>query len=659
MNKADNKKGHHQFLNRFSFAGFLITLGIVFGDIGTSPLYVMKEIMAQKILSEQLIFGAISCVFWTLTFQTTFKYVFLTLNADNKGEGGIFSLFTLVRRKGKWLMIPAIIGGSSLLADGIITPPISVTAAVEGLQLINPDIPVVPIVIVILTALFIFQQFGTKVVGVAFGPMMMIWFAMLGAIGGVQLFSHPKILLALNPYYAYNLLTNYPEGFWLLGAVFLCTTGAEALYSDLGHCGRTNIRISWVFVKICLLLNYFGQGAWLMQRLGQTIGDANPFYHIIPESFLIPGIIIATIAAIIASQALISGSFTLISEAIRLNFWPKIDLDYPSDMKGQLYVPSLNWILYGGCIAIVLLFRESSNMGAAYGLAITLTMMMTSILLFYFLRKHKVNPILSWLFILVFLGIEGSFFVANIIKFEHGGWVTVLISSILIFVMWVWWKARKVKNKFTEFEKFDKYLPMLSDLCEDKTVPKFATNLVYLTSADKKNEIETKIIYSIFNKQPKRADVYWFIHVHLTDEPYTMQYSVDILVPQKVVRVEFRLGFRIEPRINVYLRKVIEEMVEKDEVNVMSRYDSLKKYNIMGDFRFVVIDRIFNYDVEQSAWEKFIMRFYFLLKELGLSEEKAFGLDTSNVKVEKVPLTIPRPRNLNIKRVIEHPPHHS
>jgi len=659
LNQPHHKKGHNQFLTRFSFAGFLITLGIVFGDIGTSPLYVMKEIMFNKTLSEQLIYGAISCVFWTLTFQTTFKYVFLTLNADNKGEGGIFSLFALVRRKGKWLMIPAIIGGSSLLADGIITPPISVTAAIEGLQLINPHIPVVPIVIIIITALFIFQQFGTKVVGVAFGPMMMIWFAMLGIVGTVQLFAHPKILLALNPYYAYDLLTNYPQGFWLLGAVFLCTTGAEALYSDLGHCGRTNIRISWIFVKICLLLNYFGQGAWLMERLGQTLGDLNPFYHIIPVNFLIPGIIIATIAAIIASQALISGSFTLISEAIRLNFWPKIDLDYPSDMKGQLYVPSLNWILYGGCVAIVLLFRESSNMGAAYGLAITLTMMMTTILLFYFLKKHKVNTILTWLFLLAFMSIELSFFIANIIKFEHGGWVTILISSFLIFIMWVWWKARKVKNKFTEFEKFDKYLPMLSDLCEDKTVPKFATNLVYLTSADKKNEIETKIVYSIFNKQPKRADVYWFIHVHLTDEPYTMQYSVDILVPQKVVRVEFRLGFRIEPRINVYLRKVIEEMVERDEVNVMSRYDSLKKYNIMGDFRFVVIDRIFNYDVEQSAWEKFIMRFYFLLKELGLSEEKAFGLDTSNVKVEKVPLTIPRPRNLAIKRVIEQPPHHS
>lgn len=638
-------------LSKFSVAGFLITLGIVFGDIGTSPLYVMRAIMDKKVISVDLILGAISCVFWTLTFQTTFKYVLLTLNADNKGEGGIFSLFALVRRRAKWLMVPAIIGGSSLLADGIITPPISVTSAIEGLRIINPDIPVVPIVIVIITALFIFQQFGTKIVGVAFGPMMMLWFMMLGGFGLIQLLHYPDVLKALNPYYAYHLLVEYPGGFWLLGAVFLCTTGAEALYSDLGHCGRINIRISWIFVKIALLLNYFGQGAWLMSQAGTELGDKNPFYYILPSWFLIPGIIIATLAAIIASQALISGSFTLISEAIRLNFWPKIDIDYPSDMKGQLYVPSLNWILYVGCIGVVLFFKESANMEAAYGLAITLTMMMTTILLTYYLKKHKVSYFLIWLFFVVFIAIEGSFFVANIIKFSHGGWVTIVISSILIFVMWVWWKARKIKNKFTEFEQIDKYLPMLSDLCEDESVPKFATNLVYLTSADYKNEIETKIVYSIFNKQPKRADVYWFVHVHLLDEPYTMEYSAEELVEDKVMRIEFKLGFRIEPKINVYLRKVIEEMVENKEVNVMSRYTSLKKYNIMGDFRFVVIDRIFNYDIEQSAWERFIMRVYFLLKTLGLSEEKAFGLDTSNVKVEKVPLVVTKPRGIKLKRI--------
>ncbi|MFA7380727.1 MAG: KUP/HAK/KT family potassium transporter [Bacteroidia bacterium] len=638
-------------LSKFTVAGFLITLGIVFGDIGTSPLYVMRAIMDKKIITEDLIFGAISCVFWTLTIQTTFKYVLLTLNADNKGEGGIFSLFALVRRRAKWLMIPAIIGGSALLADGIITPPISVTSAVEGLRIIQPDIPVVPIVIIIITGLFIFQQFGTKVVGVAFGPMMMLWFLMLGGFGFAQVIQHPDVLRAINPFYAYHLLVVYPGGFWLLGAVFLCTTGAEALYSDLGHCGRSNIRVSWIFVKVALLLNYFGQGAWLTTKIDTQLGDLNPFYYILPSWFLIPGIIIATMAAIIASQALISGSFTLISEAIRLNFWPKIEIDYPSNMKGQLYVPSLNWILYAGCIGVVLFFRESANMEAAYGLAITLTMMMTTILLTYYLKKHKVGYVIIWLFFILFFAIEGSFFVANIIKFSHGGWVTILISSVLIFVMWVWWKARKIKNKFTEFEPIDKYLPMLSDLCEDETVPKFSTNLVYLTSADFKSEIETKIVYSIFNKQPKRADVYWFVHVHILDEPYTMEYSAEELVEDKVMRIDFRLGFRIEPRINVYLRKVIQEMVENKEVNVMSRYDSLKKYNIMGDFRFVVIDRIFNYDLEQSAWERFVVRVYFILKSLGLSEEKAFGLDTSNVKVEKVPLVISKPQGIKMKRI--------
>lgn len=655
---AQSAAAHHNFLSKFSFAGFLITLGIVFGDIGTSPLYVMRAIVGQNIISEDLIYGAISCVFWTLTFQTTFKYVLLTLNADNKGEGGIFSLYALVRRRSKWLLLPAIIGGSSLLADGIITPPISVTSAIEGLLIIKPDIPVVPIVLVILTGLFIFQQFGTRVIGAAFGPMMFLWFAMLGVFGSMQLISHPGILKALNPYYAYELLTQYPGGFWLLGAVFLCTTGAEALYSDLGHCGRTNIRVSWIFVKVCLLLNYLGQGAWLLERKGEYLNNLHPFFHSIPSWFLLPGIIIATSAAIIASQALISGSFTLISEAIRLNFWPKIDIDFPTDMKGQLYVPSLNWILFAGCVGITLFFQESANMDAAYGLAITLTMMMTTILLAYYLKKKKVSYFFVVIFLVVFLSIELSFFVANLIKFKHGGWVTLFISSLLITVMWIWWKARKIKNKFTEFEPVDKYLPMLSDLCEDETVPKFATNLVYLTSADFKHEIETKIVYSIFNKQPKRADVYWFVHVHLMDEPYTIEYVVEELVPKKVFRIEFRLGFRVEPRINIFLRKVIEDMVNNNEVNVLSRYDSLKKYSIMGDFRFVVIDRILNYDFELSAWNKFIMRFYFLLKELGLSEEKAFGLDTSNVKVEKVPLIITKPRSVKMKRIQSRPFHH-
>lgn len=638
-------------LDKLSLAGVFISLGIVFGDIGTSPLYVLNSIVDTNPISKELVFGGISCIFWTLTFQTTLKYILITLNADNKGEGGIFSLFALVRRRSKWLVWPAIIGGAALLADGIITPPITVTSAVEGLRILYPEIQVVPIVIGIILILFLFQQYGTRVVGNSFGGVMFIWFMMLGVLGIYQLVQFPEIVQALNPYWGYNLLTRFPEGFWMLGAVFLCTTGAEALYSDLGHCGRKNIRISWIFVKICLLLNYFGQGAWLMQHEGALLDGRNPFFYIMPSWFTIYGIAIAALAAIIASQALISGSFTLISEAMRLNFWPKVSIEYPTDQKGQLYVPAMNWLLLIGCIMIVLYFKESKAMEAAYGLAITLTMMMTTILLLHFLRRARTSVITILLLIPTFLVIEGSFLVANLRKFEHGGWVTLFISSIIILVMWVWYKARKIKNKFTEFVNIKRYLPMLSDLCEDESVHKYATHLVFLTSADFENEIESKIIYSIFNKQPKRADVYWFLHVHVVDEPYTKEYKVTELVENKVVRVEFRIGFRVEPKINVFIRKVIEDMVKNGEIDVTSRYASLRKYQIPGDFKFVVIKRVLNHDIELGIFEGFIMNLYFFLHAISLSEEKAFSLDTSSITVEKVPLSIAKPKNIELKRV--------
>ncbi|MCX6351824.1 MAG: KUP/HAK/KT family potassium transporter [Bacteroidetes bacterium] len=639
-------KSNH--LTRLSAAGVLVTLGIVFGDIGTSPIYVFSEICGHEKVSETLVLGALSCILWTLTFQTTLKYVLLTLRADNKGEGGILSLYALTRRHAKWLVVPAIIGGSALLADGIITPPISVISAVEGLTILNPDVAVVPIGIIIIIALFIFQRFGTKIVGNFFGPMMLLWFVTLAVLGVNQIVENPSVFKAINPYYAYDFLVNYPGGFWLLGAVFLCTTGAEALYSDLGHCGRRNIQVSWIFVKISLLLNYFGQAAWLTKHIGINLtllypNNPNPFYLIMPDWFILPGIIIATSAAVIASQALISGSYTLISEAIRLNLWPKISVLFPTNERGQVYIPSINWILCAGCIFIVLLFQKSSNMGAAYGLAITVTMLMTTILLTVYLLSVKKNA--KWLVLsglVLFATIELSFLVANLVKLPHGGYVTLIVGGVLVFIMWAWYKARKIKNRYIEFAKIEKYLPMLKELSEDTTITKYATNLVYLTSADVQSDIETKIVYSIFNKQPKRADIYWFVHVNVLDEPYTMEYRVRVLVPEKVFKVEFMLGFRVPTRINLYFRKVVEDLSKNREVDVISRYDSLKKHDVVGDFRFIVIDRILNYDFKLNTYEQFLMSTYSILKSLSLSEERAFGLDTSAVTTETVPLiTIP------------------
>jgi KUP system potassium uptake protein len=641
-----------QHQSKLTAAGLLVTLGIIYGDIGTSPLYVMKAIVGTKLITDDLIIGGVSCVFWTLTLLTTIKYVTLVLKADNKGEGGIFSLFALVRKsKIKWLFIPAIIGGSALLADGLITPSISVSSAVEGLRYFNPDIPTVPIVIGILFLLFFIQQFGTSYIGKFFGPLMLIWFSMLGILGVNMMITNLDIFKALNPYYAYNLLVNYEYGFVLLGAVFLCTTGAEALYTDLGHCGRKNIRASWIFVKVCLVLNYFGQGAWLLNRSGSTLDGQNPFFSIMPAWFLFIGIIIATIAAIVASQALISASFTLVNEAVRLDFGPKLKIVFPSEIRGQIYVPTVNWVLCFGCIGVVLLFKESSGMEHAYGLSIILAMMMDTLLFSFFLYLKRSYFILIAVFFLVFFGIEGSFLLANLHKLVHGGWVTLLVTSFLLINMYGWTKARKIRSRLVEFIKLSDYLKILTELSNDTSIPKYATHLVYMSSATTRDEIESKIIYSILQKQPKRADIYWFIHVDVMDEPYTMAYRVNEIINDKVIQINFKLGFRIEPRINILFRQVVEDLVAKKEVDISSRYYSLSKNNVIGDFRFIVIEKYISNENVFSFYQRMVLGCYSFLKLFALNEGKAFGLDTSLVTIEKVPLVLNPVGKIDLKRL--------
>jgi KUP system potassium uptake protein len=650
-------------INKVSAAGLIIALGIIYGDIGTSPLYVLNEIITGRPISEKLILGTLSCIIWTLTLQTTVKYVILTLKADNKGEGGIFSLYALVRRRRKWLVIPAMIGGAALLADGIITPPITVTSAIEGLRQLPSlrniqQTTIIAIVIGIISVLFFMQQFGTASIGRLFGPIMSIWFAMLAVLGCSHLMDDIGIFKALNPYYAFELLTTYPKGFWLLGAVFLCTTGAEALYSDLGHCGRANIRISWIFVKTCLILNYLGQGAWLLANYKDQVipphimaDGFNPFISIMPQWFKLPGIIISTIAAVIASQALISGSFTLISEAMRLNLWPKMKINYPTEEKGQLYIPGISLLLFVGCVGIVLYFQKSANMGAAYGLAITMCMISTSILFANFLVSRRVNKGWIYLYLIVYFSIESSFLVANLEKFMHGGYVTLVVGGALFAVMYVWFRSRKIKNRYVEFVRMEHYIPMIQELSNDRTIPKYATHLVYMTSANNPKEIEHKIIYSILNKKPKRADIYWFVHVDVLDDPYTCEYSVEHIIPNDIIRVEFRLGFRVEQRINLMFRKVVQELVDNKEVNITSRYESLEKNNVVGDFQFIVLEKYLSQDNELPFFERIVMKLYFWLKEISLGEERGFGLDPSNVTIEKFPLIVAPVANLNLKRV--------
>ena len=624
--------------HKLSTAGLLVTLGIIYGDIGTSPLYVMKSIVGDKPISEMLIYGGISCVFWTLTIQTTIKYIWMTLRADNKGEGGIFSLFSLVKRRGKWLFWPAMIGAATLLCDGIITPPISVASAVEGLKVFDEGIPVLPIVLIILTGLFTIQRYGTKLVGVAFGPIMLIWFSMLAVLGTYNAFLHPEIFNALNPKYAYDLLANYPKGFWLLGAVFLCTTGAEALYSDLGHCGRANIRVTWIFVKTALVLNYMGQGAWLMQQTELT--GRNPFFEIMPEWFLLPGVIVATVAAVIASQALISGSFTLIGEAINLNFWPRVAIKFPTETKGQLYIPSVNWLLWAGCIGVMLYFRESAHMEAAYGLFITVAMLMTTLLLSYYLIYHR-----HWTFIIVggiaslFFAVELSFFIANSVKLKEA-WMMLIVYAGILMVMYVTIRYRKFSNERIGFISLDPYIDTLRRLSVDTSVPKYSTHLVYMTKASFTDQVEKLVIDSILDGTPKRADVYWFLHIDRTNEPYTMEYEAQELVDDLVIKVNIKLGFRVQARVHNYFCFILQDLATKNHFNRIQKPEPYSTYNNSIDVRFVVLQKYLSVENELGVNENFIFEAHQFLKSISLTDIDAWGLEENRTSVEKVPMVV-------------------
>ncbi len=640
--------------SKVSALGLIVTLGIVFGDIGTSPLYVMKTIMhASEVYDANYIIGAVSCIIWTLTLQTTIKYVLIALRADNKGEGGILALYALVRRhKRRWLYIAAIIGASTLVADGIITPSITVVSAIEGLKSVNESTPVVPIAVAIISALFFMQQFGTSAIGKMFGPFMFFWFLMLGIMGSIHIVQFLPILRAFNPYYAVRLLAENPNWFLILGAVFLCTTGAEALYSDLGHCGRKNITISWLYVKVMLILNYLGQGAWIISNLGNIGDEVNPFYAIMPRDFLLFGIFMATVASVIASQALISGTFTIFSEAVNLGFWPRLKVKYPTNVKGQHFIPSVNNFLYVFCIITVLIFETSSHMEAAYGLSITITMLMTTILLAFYLRMRNLSLFVVIPFFAVFFTIEGFFLTANMFKFVHGGWFTIMLAGGFCTVMYVWHNAQIIRHKYLVFDKIDKYFNTISDIKKDESIPKYATNLVYVSRSESADYIEGKVIYSIIHKQPKRADHYMLFHFEYLDDPNTLDYTFTPLIKDTLYRINVRIGFRVQPYMTLYLRQILEEMVGEGKFDLASGYPSLRKWKIAGDFRFIVIHRIYYPASSDHKGDNVIMNLYSIFKHLGISEEKALGLDTSNTVVEKVPLIIKS--NINARRVVEY-----
>jgi len=649
--------------NKVTVASLLVALGIIYGDIGTSPLYVLKAIIGERKIEESLVFGGISLIFWTLVFQTSVKYIWLTLQADNQGEGGIFSLYALVRRYAKKLVIPTILGATTLLADGIITPPISVSSAIEGLGAVDGwekifvpgNFITITIVCVIISALFFFQRFGTQIIGKSFGPIMTVWFTMLLVVGVVQIAHYPLVLKALNPFYGYDLLVHYPKGFWLLGAVFLCTTGAEALYSDLGHCGIQNIRFTWSFVKLSLVINYCGQAAWLMTQHNtnhlDSLGILNPFFEMIPHWFLLPSVIIATAATIIASQALISGSFTLISEAINLNFWPRVAVRQPSAIKGQIYIPSINTILWVGCIVMMVYFQTSAHMEAAYGFSITVAMMMTTVLLNYFLLfKLKWGNIPVAIIIGIFTIIETSFFIANVAKIKER-WMFLFFELFIFLVMYVWYFARKINNRYTRYIDLGQYAKIITELSNDVSIPKFASHLVYLTKANSRHQIEDKIIKSILARKPKRADVYWFLHINRTEEPYTLEYTVSELIEEKLIKITLNIGFRIQPKTELYFKRIVQELIRQKEFNLHNKEDNTTKYNRELDMRFIVIEKFLSVENEFEVREGLLLNAYFFLKQMSQSDEKAFGLDKSDIEIEQVPLVYQPVSNVHLERV--------
>lgn len=649
----DNAASSQAFGHKLTIMGLLGTMGIVFGDIGTSPLYVMKTILhISEDCSPDYIISAISCIIWTLTLQTTVKYVLIALRADNKGEGGILALYALLKKyRYKWLYLIGAVGASTLIADGVITPAITVTSAIEGLHSLYADVPVVPIVLTVITFIFVLQQFGTKSIGRLFGPFMLLWFLMLGIVGSLNIGLYPDILRAFNPYHAVKMLIDYPYWFLILGAVFLCTTGAEALYSDLGHCGRKNIAVSWCFVKIALIVNYLGQGAWILTNPDRLHEGLNPFYAIIPDGFTIAGIVMATGAAIIASQALLSGSFTIFSEAMNLDFWPRMRIKYPTNIKGQLYIPAINWSLYVGCVAAVLIFGSSSKMEAAYGLAITITMLMTTVLLTMYLRQKGFGKPTATVFAIVFLSIEGTFFIANMLKFFHGGWFTLLIAGFTCAIIIIWYKAKQKRNRYVEYKEIDNYRQIISDIQQDCEIPKYASNLVYISHAKSACKVESKLLYSIINKQPKRADRYWLLRLEYVDEPDTLEYSYTPIIPDVLISINLRLGFRINPRISVYLRQIVEDLVADKQLDLTSGYPSLRKHGVPGDFRFIIIHRIFSSTSSCRKSDSVIMSLFEKIRRIGISDDNALGLDTSNVKVENVPLIINNRPKRRITRI--------
>ena len=656
---------------RMSAAGLLIAIGIVYGDIGTSPLYVMKSIVEGNggigNVNRDFIIGSISLVLWTVTLLTTLQTVLIALKATNHGEGGIFALYTLVRKRAKWLVLPALIGGAAILADGTLTPAVTVTTAIEGLKGLQfgGNVPVstqemvIMITVIILLVLFSIQKMGTSIIGKAFGPIMFIWFTFLGVMGVINMAGDWSIIQAINPVYAIKLLFSpyNKAGIFILGSIFLATTGAEALYSDVGHVGKKNIIGSWPFVFVCLSLNYFGQGVWILNNPTFRPADGgvlNPFYEMIPINIRLFAIILATVAAVIASQALITGSFTLVAEASGLKFLPRMNIDYPSTEKGQIYIPSINKGICVATIAIVLYFQTSAHMEAAYGLSITISMLATTILLYEWLVLKKINPLWNWIFLIFFGVLDIMFMISSLTKFTHGGYVSLFIAGVIGFIMYVWYYGNKVRDKRESrnaYVRLDEYTDMLTNLSHDEDYPTYATNLVYMANVKYNKFIKREILYSILDKRPKRAKAYWFVTVNVTNEPFTAEYAVNTYGTKNVINIQLYLGFKKQTSVNVYIRQIVHDLISDGTIEPQPQEYTTTPGRDVGDFSFVIVNDVISPQTQLVGYEKWLVEARVRLQNLSSNPASWFGLEYADTVIERVPLILGKPNPSYIKRI--------
>lgn len=656
---------------RMSAAGLLIAIGIVYGDIGTSPLYVMKSIVEGNggigNVNRDFIIGSISLVLWTVTLLTTLQTVLIALKATNHGEGGIFALYTLVRKRAKWLVLPALIGGAAILADGTLTPAVTVTTAIEGLKGLRfgGSVPVstqgmvITITVIILLVLFSIQKMGTSIIGKAFGPIMFIWFSFLGIMGVINMAGDWSIIQAINPVYAIKLLFSpyNKAGIFILGSIFLATTGAEALYSDVGHVGKKNIIGSWPFVFVCLSLNYFGQGVWILNNSNFRPADGgvlNPFYEMIPINIRLFAIILATIAAVIASQALITGSFTLVAEASGLKFLPRMNINYPSTEKGQIYIPSINKGICVATIAIVLYFQTSAHMEAAYGLSITISMLATTILLYEWLVIKKINPLWNWIFLIFFGVLDIMFMISSLTKFTHGGYISLFITIVIGFIMYVWYYGNKVRDKRESrnaYVRLDEYTDMLTNLSHDEDYPTYATNLVYMANVKYNKFIKREILYSILDKRPKRAKAYWFVTVNVTNEPFTAEYAVNTYGTKNVINIQLYLGFKKQTSVNVYIRQIVHDLIADGTIEPQPQEYTTTPGRDVGDFSFVIVNDVISPQTQLVGYEKWLVEARVRLQNLSSNPASWFGLEYADTVIERVPLILGKPNPSYIKRI--------